>query len=254
MRILLTAGNTATMIDRVRCVTNVFSGRTGARIAVEAAQRGHSVDVLTSRPEAVQECLSGRSLSQDSLAIATYHSFADLQRLMAERLSATRYGAVIHCAAVSDYECAGVFAPVDGTTFDAATNEWLASESERPKLCDRRAGKVSSSAPELWLRMTPTPKLVDQIRDPWDFAGVLVKFKLEVDVPDEHLLERAEVSRQQSKADLMVANSLEGMAEWAFLGPVAGEYLRLARGDLAGRLVDEIEQLAESGTSSRQGP
>ena len=32
MKILVTAGNTQTPIDQVRCITNVFSGRTGARL------------------------------------------------------------------------------------------------------------------------------------------------------------------------------------------------------------------------------
>ena len=43
MRILVTAGNTQAPIDRVRCLTNIFSGRTGTRIALEARQHGHTV-------------------------------------------------------------------------------------------------------------------------------------------------------------------------------------------------------------------
>jgi phosphopantothenate-cysteine ligase/phosphopantothenoylcysteine decarboxylase/phosphopantothenate--cysteine ligase len=45
MNILVTAGNTQTPIDKVRCLTNIFSGETGARIAIEAARpsRRHSV-------------------------------------------------------------------------------------------------------------------------------------------------------------------------------------------------------------------
>ena len=63
------------------------------------------------------------------------------------------------------------------------------------------------------------PKLVDRIRGDWGFRGVLVKFKLEVGMSDEELLEVAERSRRQSDADLMVANTLEGAAHWAYLGP-----------------------------------
>jgi hypothetical protein len=51
VKILVTAGNTQTDIDRVRCITNVFSGRTGAQIAAEAFERGHAVSLLTSHPE-----------------------------------------------------------------------------------------------------------------------------------------------------------------------------------------------------------
>ena len=53
MRWLVTAGNTVTHVDKVRCITNVFSGRTGASIAAQAASCGHSVVLLTSHPEIV---------------------------------------------------------------------------------------------------------------------------------------------------------------------------------------------------------
>jgi hypothetical protein len=72
---------------------------------------------------------------------------------------------------------------------------------------------------------------------------VLVKFKLEVGVSDERLLEIAERSRVQSGADLMAANTLEGSGFWAFLGPLAGRYERVGRRELASRLLEAVEQL-----------
>jgi hypothetical protein len=68
-----------------------------------------------------------------------------------------------------------------------------------------------------------------------------VKFKLEVDISGERLLEIAERSRTHSGADLMVANTLEGAADWAYLGPVGGAYQRVDRRDLAGRLLHLME-------------
>ena len=66
------------------------------------------------------------------------------------------------------------------------------------------------------------PKLIDMVRSPWGFRGTLVKFKLEVGISDERLLEIAEKSRIHSQADFMVANTLEGASAWAYLGPLAG--------------------------------
>ena len=43
MNILITAGNTAAPVDRVRVVTNIFTGRTGAEVARTAWMRGHRV-------------------------------------------------------------------------------------------------------------------------------------------------------------------------------------------------------------------
>jgi hypothetical protein len=39
----------------------------------------------------------------------------------------------------------------------------------------------------------------------------------------------------------MVANTLEGAHEWAYLGPLDGDYVRIARRDLPERLLDAIE-------------
>jgi phosphopantothenate---cysteine ligase (CTP) len=260
MNVLVTAGNTQTPIDRVRCITNIFTGRTGATIAVRAAERGHAVTLLTSHPEAVgfSPSLSGTgdalgsSLQPNPLTpfpareggtkptIRTYRTFDDLQTAMSELIPRGAFDAIIHCAAVSDYHCDGVFAPAEGTSFDRSSLHWRGEA-----MVDRLAGKVKSDADELWIRMKRAPKLIDQIRMPWGFGGVLVKFKLEVGISDEELLAIAERSRAQSQADLMVANMLEGASSYAFLGPIEGRYQRIARARLADELLDAIESLRD---------
>ena len=60
-------------------------------------------------------------------------------------------------------ECTGVYAPGSGTVFDPSTDTWTHDRSEPPALVDRRAGKVKSNEPELWLRLVQTPKLIDQM-------------------------------------------------------------------------------------------
>jgi phosphopantothenoylcysteine synthetase/decarboxylase len=229
MRILITAGNTQAPIDRVRCITNIFTGRTGAAIAVRSRGRGHAVTLLTSHPETITD-------SPDAPTVRTYRTFQDLHDLMAECVRGGAYDAVVHCAAVSDYLMAGVFGSEAGTQFDAAAGRW--SVRTTPDL--RTTGKIKSDAPELWLRLERAPKLIDMVRRDWGFRGVLVKFKLEVGVTDEQLLDVAERSRRQSDADLMVANTLESAAEYAFVGPVDGRYSHVPRSDLADRLLDAI--------------
>jgi len=216
MNLLITAGNAAAMIDRVRCITNIFTGRTGARIALEAHARGHRVTLLTSHPEALgQETPAGLWWN-----LFSYKTFEDLRDRMAALIPSGEFDAIVHCAAVSDYLSAGVYGP------------------DRVRRSD--AGKLESDEPELWLRLVRAPKLVDRIRSDWKFRGVLVKFKLEVGATDEQLLAVAERSRVHSDADFMVANTLEGSAEYAFLGSSAG-YERVARADLAAKLLDAIE-------------
>jgi phosphopantothenate---cysteine ligase (CTP) len=241
MKLLVTAGNTLTPIDRVRGITNIFTGRTGAQIALHARERGHCVTLLTSHPEAIADLRGSTPPTKDHWTVHVFRTFDELRRLMEATIPDGGLDAVIHCAAVSDYQSGGIYAPAPGTRFTQA-GEWE-SDGGAPALVDRSAGKVKSDEPELWLRLARTPKLVDFLRKEWGFHGILVKFKLEVGLTDEELLDVAERSRRQSSASLMVANTLEGSATWAFLGPLNGDYHRVSRGELATRLLDAVEQL-----------
>jgi phosphopantothenoylcysteine synthetase/decarboxylase len=232
MNVLVTAGNTLVPIDSVRCLTNIFTGRTGAGIALRCHDRGHRVKLLTSHPETVPEL---RGEFPPGLSVLRYSTFDDLDRGM-EQIVRAGVDAVVHSAAVSDYLCAGVYAPAQGTAFDTQTSAWRGAA-----MTDRIAAKVKSDEPELWIRLTRAPKLVDRVRSEWGFGGVLVKFKLEVGVSDERLLEIARRSRSQSGADFLVANTLEGSREWAFLVRRDGGYDRLTRDELPDRLLDAVE-------------
>lgn len=236
MNLLVTAGNTHVPIDRVRVITNIFSGRTGAAIAVEAYRRGHTVTLLTSRPDAVP-VLDPVAGDSERWRCLPYQTFAELRDGLEQLIACGNLDAVIQAAAVSDYDVAGIFAAAPGTDYDVAACAW---HGDPPTLADRAAGKVKSDAPELWLRLVRTPKLIDCVRRDWGFRGILVKFKLEVAIPEAELLAVAERSRRQSQADWMVANTLEGSADWAYLGSAAG-YTRLARPALPAKLLDVIE-------------
>jgi phosphopantothenate---cysteine ligase (CTP) len=47
----------------------------------------------------------------------------------------------------------------------------------------------------------------------------------------------------QSAADLIVANTLEGSAHAAFIGPIEGRYERLHRRELADQLMLTVEHM-----------
>jgi phosphopantothenate---cysteine ligase (CTP) len=238
MNLLVTAGNTQVFIDKVRCLTNIFTGRTGSAIALEAHRRGHRVTLLTSHPGSVQQSMSER------WRMLPFQTFSDLSGLM-ERELPGNYDGIIHCAAVSDYTLGGVFAPASGTKFDNGDHTWHADSALPPALVDRAAGKVKSDEPELWLRLVRAPKLVDKIRTEWGYQGILVKFKLEVGLSEAQLMDVAEKSRVHSRANFMVANLLDeasGTASsWVYLGPSESGYQKIARTELPATLMASLE-------------
>lgn len=168
-KILVTAGPTWVRLDAVRHIGNASSGETGRAIARELAILGADVHLLLG-PVAPGDVPGVR--------ITRFVTFDDLHRLVREEVGSGDYTAVVHAAAVSDYQ------PV----------------KEAP-------GKIASGAEEWVLRLTRTPKIVDEIKtlDPEVF---LVKFKLEVGRSEDDLIRIAAESGRRSCADLVVANDL----------------------------------------------
>jgi phosphopantothenoylcysteine decarboxylase/phosphopantothenate--cysteine ligase len=141
MKILLTSGATREPIDAVRFVSNVSTGSTGAALADALAEAGHEVTLL-----------HGEGAVRPGAQDVVCGSFGSTEHL-AERLRAALAGAdfdvVIQAAAVADY---------------------------RPDVA--HAGKLSSYADEMLLRLVPTPKLLPQIKG-WSPRPVrVVGFKL----------------------------------------------------------------------------
>lgn len=241
MRCLVTAGNTREMIDSVRDWGNIFTGNTGLGIA-RAIARFANVELLTSNVTHVETI--GRENSP-GLRAAAFRSQDDLRKLLEQRVTGPGVDAVLMSAAIADYR------PV--RTYAVRSREKLADGTERWIVSDVQAAKVKSSWDRIAIEGERTEKLVDLFRRQWGFNGMLVKFKLEVGVPPERLVEIASASRVQSGADLIVANTLEmvdsastptpggGFGAGAFLIDAEAKQW-VARGELADRLADRVKQ------------
>lgn len=194
-RCLVTAGNTREPIDRVRDWGNIFTGNTGLAIA-EALSDLVPVDLLTSNVEHL------RKLDRHGTIHATaFRTHAELRELLQEKMTTRRYDAVFMTAAVADYIPAGVF--------EIVAREKQPDGSERWTVRNVMAEKVRSHHEAIAVVGRRTEKLVDLFRSRWGFRGLLVKFKLEVGISTEQLLELGEASRRASSADYLVANTLE---------------------------------------------
>jgi phosphopantothenoylcysteine synthetase/decarboxylase len=240
MNFLITSGSTQSAIDRTRCVTTVFSGRTGASVARTAWGRGHTVTLATSRPDTLLEFGINSRDPGERLTVLLFRTYDELAVLLQTRIKAGGFDVVCHAAAGGDYLPAGAFVPNPGTFFNARTGQWEAKAGP-PTLSEQRTAKISGSDSEVWLRLVRGPKLIDRIRQSWGFTGVLVKFQMEAGLSDNELIEVAENSRTSSDADLMVTTTLEATAHMAFLGPINDRYERVPRRELPDRLVLAVE-------------
>ena len=172
-KILVTAGPTWVPVDKVRVITNVFTGRTGYKIAETAKKMGAKVTLLMGPGRAVVP------LTQRNRFRTVYFKYFDeLFNLVRREVSSGKYSVMVHSAAVSDYE------PVY-----------------------RRSTKIRSGKKELLIKCRPTIKIVDRIKR-YDPSIFLVKFKLELDVGEKELIKIGYKSMGESNADLMVANGI----------------------------------------------
>jgi phosphopantothenate-cysteine ligase/phosphopantothenoylcysteine decarboxylase/phosphopantothenate--cysteine ligase len=231
-KILITAGSTITPIDKVRTIiervtiikegfiANPFKGGTGIKIAQYFAKQGCEVALILSKSALVNKT----DIAQIN-KIIKYETFEDLERIMKQEITTGNYDIVIHSSAVSDYQVENTFIEVEGKMIkiDAST-------------------KIDSSHAKIYLEMMPTKKLVDLIRRPWGFAGTLVKFKLQVGISDEELIDIAQKSRKHSEADVIVANCLEWFTEYAYILTENGQK-KVTRKNLAQDLFREINDI-----------
>ena len=197
MKILVTAGSTQSPIDQVRVITNIFRGRTGTEIAKKLDAK-HEVTLITSNPRMAES--PGGYGSNYKYRVLSFKTFDQLADLMEQEICTGQYDVIIHSAAVSDYRVEGVFTQEDGQL------QVVVADS-----------KIPSSHSELFLRLTPTFKIVDKIRSEWGFEGTLIKFKLQVNMTETDLIKRAMNSRLASEADYIVANCLEWSKEYALI-------------------------------------
>lgn len=240
MRILITGGNTWVHVDSVRVFTNVFRGTTAVAIAKEAYIRGHEV-TLVGNPQ-MKEMLGAELKNYfmenlhrhpetfyGSVTYSTYRTYDELYKLMEKVKDCEPLDAIVHSAAVSDYkvDCVMKGTPASGNA----------------EVVQSSVGKIPSSHSELWIRMVPTEKIIDNIREKWGFGGTLVKFKLEVGKSDEELIEIAKKSRLASKADIMVANCKRWARSRAYMitGDAPYQCQMVMRDNLADRLMDALE-------------
>lgn len=228
-RFLVTAGNTRELIDRVRDWGNIFTGNTGYNIARELARLGQ-VDLLTSNQEHL------KSASTDRIDAMGFRSHDDLMNAIAAKLKAHSYDAIFMTAAVADYRPAGSFAIEKSTQNADGTETWIVR--------DVQAGKVKSTFERVAFAAVRTEKIVDKFRRDWGYKGLLFKFKLEVGLAPERLIEVATKSRTDSGADYIIANTLDMVS-----GDSAGAYLIddhgpiwVARSDLAATLARAVSK------------
>ncbi|MDA4135905.1 MAG: bifunctional phosphopantothenoylcysteine decarboxylase/phosphopantothenate--cysteine ligase CoaBC [Thaumarchaeota archaeon] len=206
--ILVSGGPSAEFIDPVRVITNLSSGKTGVDIATEAWRRGASVSYVYGGSLAPPALIRSRRIVTTE----------EMSEAVLSELSSRRFDVFISAAA-----------PADFTPLKSA------------------ASKISTKLGNISLELKPTRKIVREVRSGWPELFV-VAFKAETVRSLKELERIAKAYLVDSKADMVVANSVSGGAAFGsdyneLLVVTKRKTIHFARDlktNLARRLLDEI--------------
>lgn len=215
IKVLVTSGGTREPIDSVRCITNSSTGATGAYLADEGARHGLSV-----------VCLSGKNAIRPrhpSVRTLTFDSSSDLDRLLQSELRTHCYNAVIHLAAVSDFQVSEIL---------SSKMQVLSPHS-----------KISSQEP-IYLKLTPGPKLLSQLRSYSVCPGLkVIGFKLTSGQTAEEQQNAILKIALDSAVDYVVHNDLSQIQEDRHLFAIYEKTTLLCKGQTKSELARCIFQL-----------
>ena len=169
---LITAGGTTEPIDDIRVITNKSTGRTAAYLADQLIESGFDVHFLHAKNSA---------LPQHSCSQSSFDSFHDLEMNLTELLTQNSFDWLIQAAAVSDY-------------------------SIQPE-----AGKISSDALEINIKLIKNKKLIDQVENLSPLTKV-IGFKLTSGADADLRTTKVEKLFTESHCDFVVHNDWQQMA------------------------------------------
>jgi len=184
-------------------ISNIASGETGRLLAEEARKLSAEVTLLLGPV--------GELKTEKGIRILRFNYFSELYSLIRKELSGKKYDAVIHSAAVSDYQ---------------------------PKISFKH--KIKSGAKVLGLELSPTLRIVDKIKK-ISPATFLVAFKLEFGLTKNKLIAEARQLLKRSRADLVVANTFDKNRYRAYI--FNGEVIKgplLNKRNLAKKLIHDL--------------
>jgi len=212
MRCIVTAGPTYEPLDEVRRLTNFSTGRLGSELVNALAARGHDVTLLIGQLATYR----GKRQAREVQTFTTTANLCERLRALADH----SFEAVFHAAAVSDFAFGKVW-----------------RRSADGELTEIKSGKISTRRGTLLAELTPTPKILAELRQ-WFPKARLVGWKYEVEGEPAGVVRAAEKQIAECLTDACVANGpaygrgfglVLGGGEWQHLDDTAALFAVLEK-------------------------
>jgi phosphopantothenate---cysteine ligase (CTP) len=180
MKCIVTTGPTYEELDEVRRLTNFSTGTLGTELADFLTERGHEVELLRGQGATCR-------LEPKAQRVQIFTTTADLRRRL-QALGASGAGAVFHAAAVSDFTF--------GKIWERAADGGLK---------EIRSPKISTRGGNILAELTPTPKIIAELRA-WFPTAFLAGWKYELEADRDQAIARARRQMGENRTDACVVN------------------------------------------------
>ena len=206
--LLITGGPTPVPLDNIRRITTRFTGALSIQIAREAWLRGAEVELILGK---------GSQSAPEYLNTNIAATYSDYSKIVHETLKKNAFDWGIFTAAVADFQPETVY-----------------------------EGKWSSKVDQLTLKLLPTAKLIDEVRQKYPELKMLT-FKYEENISHEELISIAQKRfSKKSGSQLIVANRAEefkadGTQVAWLLEPEQEPKMHVGKLGIANAILDRIE-------------
>lgn len=181
-KILITSGGTQEKIDPVRVLTNISTGKTGAKIAEFFLKAGWEVTYVSGSQAT---CPGSESISNSNgqFNSFTFTDFKSIQNLVLDLISSQHFDVILHAAALSDYS--------------------INNSSDI---------KIDSSSESLTIELKKNPKLVNLFRNHSLNKKIqIIAFKLTAGRNPDQIQQNIQSLFNLSNCDFVVHNDLAEM-------------------------------------------
>lgn len=212
--IIITSGPTNERIDSVMKITNMSTGKLGAKIAEELLQEGTLHQLFYLSPKLAIK----PQVESSKLKLIQIETTKDLLKELTNIIQTYKIYGIVHAAAVGDYY--GEYTiTAEQLSQELAkkiySQTWTQEDLEKtilktilnPEILTDNSHKISSYEKNLMVKLGLTPKVIQHIKE-LDPEILLIGFKLLDGVSKEHLLKVAYSLREKNHADYIVANNL----------------------------------------------
>ena len=208
--ILITGGPTREPIDEVMKITTFSTGSLSLNLTKHFLDNGYGVTLIAN------ETVHTKDIEKEpSLTLKKVETTVEMMDLMEEYSKKKKYDALLHTAAVGDYESEFTFLLEDlaeelhkayeAGDIKSAADLLQIMENPQCKLDD--SSKISSYQKNLTVKLTLTPKIIARLRE-WYPHTLLIGCKLLDNVSEEELIDVARALCEKNKADYILANDL----------------------------------------------